>query len=81
MSRHDPIARETLAGIEIGIVGMARSGFAAAKLCLREGAKPVCLDLKRPAGEDAQIAALEAAGVEMVWGPHPEDPSDGCAGS
>jgi UDP-N-acetylmuramoylalanine--D-glutamate ligase len=58
-------------GERILILGMARSGFGAARLCLREGARVTCLDLKEPAGASAQIAALESAGVRFIWGPHP----------
>jgi UDP-N-acetylmuramoylalanine--D-glutamate ligase len=73
MSRFAGSDRKALAGLDAGIVGMARSGFAAAALCLREGARPICLDLERPAGEEGRLAELEAAGARMIWGPHPSE--------
>lgn len=73
MSRPSQQGGARLSGLEVGILGMARSGFAAAALCLREGAHPVCLDLKPPEGEEARVAELMAAGAKMIWGPHPPE--------
>jgi UDP-N-acetylmuramoylalanine--D-glutamate ligase len=62
---------EGIRGLKVAIIGMARSGFSAARLCLQEGAHPICLDVKRPAGEEDRIAGLTADGAEMIFGPHP----------
>jgi UDP-N-acetylmuramoylalanine--D-glutamate ligase len=56
---------------------MARSGLAAARLCLREGARPLCLDIRRPAGIDEALASLESAGARFHWGPHPVSALEG----
>lgn len=60
-----------LIGKRVAILGAARSGLAAARLCVREGAKTVCLDLNKPPGEDSALRFLESAGAEFIWGPHP----------
>jgi len=66
---------ERVAGIyrgeRIGILGMARSGLAAARLCLSEGAHPVCLDLAEPRGEEEALRELARAGARLLWGEHP----------
>jgi len=61
----------SIRGERILILGMARSGFAAARLCLREGANATCLDLKEPAGAAVEVASLESTGARFIWGPHP----------
>lgn len=58
-------------GERILIIGMARSGFGAARLCVREGARVTCLDLKQPMNESVPVGELESAGVRFIWGPHP----------
>ncbi|MBD3162843.1 MAG: UDP-N-acetylmuramoyl-L-alanine--D-glutamate ligase [Candidatus Eisenbacteria bacterium] len=60
-------------GERIAVVGMARSGFGAVRLALRENARPIGLDLRRPGERDEQIRALESRGARFVWGPHPID--------
>jgi UDP-N-acetylmuramoylalanine--D-glutamate ligase len=59
-------------GLNILILGMARSGFAAARLALREGAMVKCLDLREPSGAAGLIEELEIAGACFVWGEHSE---------
>jgi UDP-N-acetylmuramoylalanine--D-glutamate ligase len=69
----------SIRGQRILVLGMARSGLGAVRLCLREGALPSGLDLKSPAASAAEITRLQAAGVRFLWGPHPIEALDGCA--
>lgn len=64
-------SRPTMASERVLILGMARSGVAAARLCLADGADVVCLDLRRPEGADEDLTYLKAGGAEFHWGPHP----------
>ena len=64
-------------GRRVALLGMARSGLAAARLCLREGARPICLDLKRPAESEEAVRSLEEAGARFIWGPHPLEALEG----
>lgn len=68
----------TIRGRLVLVLGMARSGFGAVRLCLAEGAVPIGLDLKKPAGFDAEIAKLVASGAGFHWGPHPSEALDRC---
>ncbi len=71
------IGRE-MEGRKIAVVGMARSGIAAAHLCLRKGARPICLELERSSVAAEEIAAIEAEGGEWIFGPHPIDLLESC---
>ncbi|MDM7915958.1 MAG: Mur ligase family protein, partial [Candidatus Eisenbacteria bacterium] len=57
---------------------MARSGLAAARLALNEGAVPFGFDLRRPSGTEAErtVRELEEKGAHFFWGPHPLDALD-----
>jgi UDP-N-acetylmuramoylalanine--D-glutamate ligase len=66
-------------GARVLVLGMARSGFSAVRLCLREGALPVGLDLKSPAGSAEEIGQLETAGARFLWGAHPVEALEGCS--
>lgn len=59
-----------LRGRKVTVVGLARSGVAAARLCAREGARVTVTD-RRPAAELAgALAALDGAEVRRVLGGH-----------
>jgi UDP-N-acetylmuramoylalanine--D-glutamate ligase len=55
------------------VLGLARSGIAAARLLLARGAAVELLDLKRPEDDGGAIERLVAAGARLRIGPH--DPS------
>ncbi len=59
---------------KILILGMARSGYEAAKTLIKEGAH-VILNDKRTENEqkEAQVEELRQLGVELVFGSHPTD--------
>ena len=56
------------------VVGLGKSGFGAAKLALREGARVTAFD-ERAAGalDGATLAALAALGAEIACGPRPSE--------
>src|SRR5436190_18965500 len=59
-----------LAGQSIVVVGLARSGIAAASFLARRGAHVVATD-RKPAGElSAEAVRLEEAGVGLELGEH-----------
>jgi UDP-N-acetylmuramoylalanine--D-glutamate ligase len=69
-----PVERPRLRDRKITVVGLARSGVAAARLCAREGARVTVTD-RRPAAElAAPLAALDGAPVRRALGGH--DPAD-----
>ncbi len=61
-----------LAGRHFVIVGMARSGLAAADFLLARGAR-VTLNDAKPEAQLAGVAALRARGIEVVAGGHPRE--------
>jgi UDP-N-acetylmuramoylalanine--D-glutamate ligase len=63
-------AQGRFANERVVVLGMARSGFAAARLLIKEGARPLCLDLRRPADSESALADLERGGASFAWGPH-----------
>jgi UDP-N-acetylmuramoylalanine--D-glutamate ligase len=64
------VEKPSLEGRKVTVVGLARSGVAAARLCAREGARVTVTD-RRAAGELAPaLAALEGAGVRAALGGH-----------
>ena len=68
-----------LAGQAIVVVGLARSGVAAARLLARLGARVVASD-RRPAAElEAEVVTLEAMGVTLELGGHDEKTFTGAA--
>jgi UDP-N-acetylmuramoylalanine--D-glutamate ligase len=68
------VEKPQLGGKKVTVVGLARSGVAAARLCLREGARVTVTD-KRPAADLAgPLAALGDADVRRALGGH--DPAD-----
>jgi UDP-N-acetylmuramoylalanine--D-glutamate ligase len=70
----------SIAGKKILVVGIARSGIAAARLLASRGARVTANDYKaeaevvRPASElAAEVAELRNVGVSFVFGQHPEE--------
>jgi len=59
-----------LAGKQIVVVGMARSGIAAAALCARRGAKVVATDRKGAREFPPEVMNLEKEGVRLELGGH-----------
>src|SRR4051812_20468628 len=59
-----------LEGKDVTVVGLARSGVAAARLCARRGARVVATDRKRREELPAEVLALEADGVRLEVGGH-----------
>src|SRR4051812_18376399 len=57
-------------GKQIVIVGMARSGVAAARLCARRGAHVIATDRKKPGELPAEVMSLEKDGVRLELGSH-----------
>jgi UDP-N-acetylmuramoylalanine--D-glutamate ligase len=61
-----------LAGRKVVVVGLARSGAAAARLCAREGARVTVTDRRAPAELAADVRSLEGSGVSFALGAHDE---------
>jgi UDP-N-acetylmuramoylalanine--D-glutamate ligase len=59
-----------LAGKRVVVVGLGASGVAAARLCLRRGARVVATDSRPREALSAKAQALEAAGATLVAGGH-----------
>ena len=59
-----------LVGKRVVVVGLGKSGQAAARLCLRRGAKVVATDDKPRASLSADALALEGLGATLVAGGH-----------
>jgi UDP-N-acetylmuramoylalanine--D-glutamate ligase len=59
-----------LEGQDIVVVGLARSGVAAARLCARRGAHVVATDRKGPGELPAEVLELEREGVRLELGGH-----------
>jgi UDP-N-acetylmuramoylalanine--D-glutamate ligase len=55
---------------KVTVVGLARSGVAAARLCAREGARVTVTDRRGEADLSAALAALEGADVRRALGGH-----------
>ncbi|HUV31831.1 MAG TPA: UDP-N-acetylmuramoyl-L-alanine--D-glutamate ligase [Acidobacteriota bacterium] len=65
-------AEERINGRKIGVVGMARSGMAVARLALKHGASVFVSDAAPPAGLTGQTDELSRAGIEFETGGHTE---------
>ncbi|WP_242345599.1 UDP-N-acetylmuramoyl-L-alanine--D-glutamate ligase [Anaeromyxobacter terrae] len=63
-----------LQGKRVTVVGLAKSGVAAARLCAREGARVTVTDRRGPEQLAAPLAALAGASVRRALGGH--DPAD-----
>lgn len=59
-----------LSGRRVLVVGLARSGVAAAKLCAREGAKVTVTDKRKASELERQVAELLPLGVRFELGGH-----------
>lgn len=66
------IAKPVLEGKKVTVVGLARSGVAAARLCLREGARVTVTDARPAEALEAALAGLPEAGVRRALGGHDE---------
>ena len=64
----------SLSGRKVTVVGLARSGLAAARLCLREGARVTVTDRRTEEALGEALAPLRDADVRRVLGGH--DPAD-----
>ena len=58
----------SLAGRRVAVVGLARSGIAAARLLRAVGAEVIATDVKPLAALGREAAALSAAGVQVLAG-------------
>jgi UDP-N-acetylmuramoylalanine--D-glutamate ligase len=65
-------SRPDLRGKKITVVGLARSGLAAARLCAREGATVTVTDARPAAALGPALAALEALPLRRTLGGHDE---------
>jgi UDP-N-acetylmuramoylalanine--D-glutamate ligase len=61
-----------LSGKKVLVVGLARSGSAAARLCARQGAWVTVTDRRVATEVAAEVRALEGAGVSFALGGHDE---------
>src|SRR5271155_1540467 len=59
-----------LGGKRVGVVGLGASGVAAARLCLRRGARVVATDGKVREALSEEARALEKEGATLVVGGH-----------
>jgi UDP-N-acetylmuramoylalanine--D-glutamate ligase len=64
------VERPSLRGRKVTVVGLARSGVAAARLCAREGARVTVTDRRGAAELGPALGALEGAGVRAALGGH-----------
>lgn len=69
--------REWLRAKRVTVVGLARSGVAAARLLARLGARVTATDAKPLAVLAPEARALGAAGIDLYAGGHPPDAFDG----
>src|SRR5512134_3992882 len=60
--------------MRVTVVGLAKSGVAAARLCAREGAQVTVTDRRGEENLAGPLAALEGTGVRRALGGH--DPGD-----
>ena len=59
---------------KILILGLARSGYSAAKILIERGNEVILNDSKEEKKLDkGQIAELRELGVELIFGSHPDD--------
>jgi UDP-N-acetylmuramoylalanine-D-glutamate ligase len=65
-------------GAIVCVVGLGRSGLAAAEFLLRRGLKVRGLELAMTAEMQDAWAPLAALGAELITGPHPTDALAGC---
>jgi UDP-N-acetylmuramoylalanine--D-glutamate ligase len=61
-----------LSGKKVLVVGLARSGTAAARLCARQGARVTVTDRRVATEVAAEVRALDGAGVSFALGGHDE---------
>lgn len=66
-----------LRGLRVVVVGLGRSGRAAAAFAAARGARVVAADARSAGALGGTVAALEAQGIEVRAGGHPETLADG----
>lgn len=66
-----------LAGLRVAVFGLGRSGIAAARLALRQGATVVATDSRERGQIPDAALALESEGAVLVLGGHPIEAFDG----
>lgn len=71
-------APETIVGARVGVIGLARSGTAAARLLAERGAMVYASDVAETEEVAENAALLEAAGVAVEVGGHDPDRLVGC---
>ena len=64
-------ASETYAGKSVLVVGLARSGLAAARFLARAGARVTATDLRSADELPTEVRELQALGIRLVLGGHP----------
>jgi UDP-N-acetylmuramoylalanine--D-glutamate ligase len=72
-SARGPAFRRWLDGRTVSVVGLARSGVAAARLVGRLGARVLASDAGAPASLSAEAQGLEADGCRLWIGGHPDE--------
>jgi len=64
--------KDRITGRRVGVIGMARSGLAAARLVKRLGGEPFVSDVKNESQLPAELAELKALEIECESGGHTE---------
>src|SRR5947199_8492525 len=72
-SDRGPAYRRWLAGRTVSVVGLARSGIAAARLIRRVGGRVLASDSGAPASLSAEVWQLERDGCRLWTGGHPAE--------
>lgn len=74
MSRREFAIRDPdLRGVRVLVVGLGRSGIAAARLARGRGAEVTVTDVRPPGGSDPALDSLAAAGVHLHLGGNPPE--------
>src|SRR5688572_20605501 len=63
--------KPALQGQKVAVYGLGKSGLSAVRLLLREGARVIAVDSRPEAELGAQVAELQAGGVELRAGAQP----------
>jgi len=71
------VERPALSGRKVTVVGLAKSGIAAARLCAREGARVTVTDRRAEPELTAPLAALDGIAIRRALGGHDRADFDG----